>query len=157
MRLYSSPFIGFGPQHPFDPSVPQRMYTYEGVIQFNAYSGNDEAMLYNHDVFSFDVNPFNATLGENIGDFVITVDDVRAYGAGHNENPYNVIALVVGSTKNFPGTSTFQTPQITLYSRGNTLFKQSDLAAVQVKADGGDIKIRVISVSPVGHPDDPVS
>ena len=152
VRLYSSPFIGFGPQHPFDPNVPQGMYTYEGMLQFNAYASGEEGMLYNHVVASFDVNPFNAILGENLGDFVISVDEVRAYGAGQNEHPYNVITLAVCSTKNFPTVQTLQTPQITLYSYKNIPFAQSDLAAIQVKADEGDIKIRATGVASVGTP-----
>lgn len=155
VRLYSSPFIGFGPQHPFDPNVPQWMYTYEGVLQFNAYARGDGATLYNHLVSSFDVNPFNAILGENLGDFVISVDEVRAYGAGQNESPYNVITLAVGTSRNFPETQTFQTPQVSLYSYKNIFFAQRDLVAIQVRADEGDILIRVTDISPVGTPTDP--
>lgn len=155
VRLYSAPFIGFGPQHPFDPSVPQRMYTYEGVLQFNAYARGEEGMLYNHFVASFDVNPFNATLGENLGDFVISVDEVRAYGAGRSENSYNTIALAVCSTKNFPSGQTNQTSPYTLFSYKNIIFTQSELAGMQVRADEGDIKIRVINISSVGTPVDP--
>ena len=155
VRLYSSPFIGFGPQHPFDPNVPQRMYTYEGVLQFNAYARGDEAMLYNHFVASFDVNPFNATLGENLGDFVITVDEVRAYGAGQSESSYNTIALAVCSTRNFPSGQTNQTSPYTLFTYKNIVFTQSELAGIQVKADEGDIKIRVTNISSVGTPVDP--
>lgn len=152
VRLYSAPFTGFGPQHPFDPNVPQGMYTYEGMIQFNAYASGDEVKLYNHVVASFDVNPFNAILGENLGDFVISVDEVRAYGAGQKEHPYNVITLAVGSTGNFPSGQTLQTSQITLFSYKNIVFTQSELAAIQVKADEGDIKIRVVNISSVGAP-----
>ena len=155
VRLYSSPFTGFGPQHPFDPSVPQEMYTYEGVIQFNAYASGNEATLYNHFVASFDVNPFNATLGENLGDFVISVDEVRAYGAGQSEGSYNTIALAVCSTRNFPQNQTNQTSPFTLFSWKNIIFTQSELAGMQVKADDGDIKIRVINISSVGTPIDP--
>ena len=152
VRLYSAPFVGFGPQHPFDPGVPQRMYTYENVIRFNAYARGDEAILYNHDVASFDVNPFNATLGENLGDFVISVDEVRAYGAGQSESSYNTIALAVCSTRDFPSGQTNQTSPYTLFSYKNIIFTQSELAAIQVKADEGDIKIRVINISSVGAP-----
>ena len=155
VRLYSSPFIGFGPQHPFDPSVPQGMYTYEGVIQFNAYASGNEAILYNHVVSSFDVNPFNAILGENLGDFVISMDEVRVYGAGQNESSYNSIILAVCSTRDFPSSRTNQTSPFTLFSNKNIVFVQSELAAIQVKAGEGDIKIRVINVSPVGTPSDP--
>ena len=155
VRLYSSPFTGFGPQHPFDPSVPQGMYTYEGVIQFNAHARGEEGMLYNHVVSSFDVNPFNAILGENLGDFVISVDEVRAYGAGQSEGSYNTMALVICSTRNFPSGQTNQTSPFTLFSNKNIVFVQSELAAIQVKAGEGDIKIRVINVSPVGTPSDP--
>ena len=154
VRLYSSPFIGFGPQHPFDPNVPQGVYTYEGMLQFNAYASGEEGMLYNHVVSSFDVNPFNAILGENLGDFVISVDEVRAYGAGQSVNSYNTIALAIGSTRNFP-TSNLQTSPFTLFSYKNIFFTQSELAAIQVKADEGDIKIRVINISSVGTPVDP--
>ena len=155
VRLYSAPFIGFGPQHPFDPTVPQKMYTYEGVCQFNAYARGDEAILYNHLVYSFDVNPFNATLGENLGDFVISVDEVWAYGAGRSVNSYNTIALAVCSTRNFPSGQTNQTNPYTLFSWKNIFFSQNELAGMQVKADEGDIKIRVINISPVGTPSDP--
>ena len=155
VRLYSSPFIGFGPQHPFDPNVPQRMYTYEGVLQFNAYARGEEGMLYNHFVASFDVNPFNTTLGENLGDFVISVDEVRAYGAGQSESSYNTIALAVCSTRDFPSDQTNQTSPYTLFSYKNIIFTQSELAAIQVKADEGDIKIRVVNISSVGTPVDP--
>ena len=155
VRLYSSPFTGFGPQHPFDPSVPQGMYTYEGVLQFNAHARGEEEMLYNHVVSSFDVNPFNAILGENLGDFVISMDEVRAYGAGQNESSYNSIILAVCSTKNFPTVQTLQTSPFTLFSNKNIVFVQNELAAIQVKADEGDIKIRVINVSPVGTPSNP--
>lgn len=155
VRLYSSPFIGFGPQHPFDPNVPQGMYTYEGVIQFNAYASCDEATLYNHIVSSFDVNPFNATLGENLGDFVISVDEVWAYGVGRSGDSYNTIALAICSTRNFPSGQTNQTPPYTLFSWKNIFFTQSELAGMQVKADEGDIKIRVVNISPVGTPVDP--
>ena len=155
VRLYSSPFVGFGPQHPFDPSVPQEMYTYEGVLQFNAYVRGDEIPIYNHIASSFDVNPFNAILGENLGDFVITVDEVRAYGAGQSEGSYNTIALAVCSTRDFPSGQTNQTYPFTLFSYKNIIFTQSELAAIQVKADEGDIKIRVIDISPVGTPVDP--
>lgn len=155
VRLYSSPFVGFGPQHPFDPNVPQRMYTYEGVLQFNAYARGDEGMLYNHGVYSFDVNPFNSTLGENLGDFVISVDEVRAYGAGQSEGSYNTIALAVCSTRNFPQNQTNQTNPFTLFSWKNIIFTQSEIAGIQVKADEGDIKIRVINISSVGTPVDP--
>ena len=155
VRLYSSPFVGFGPQHPFDPTVPQRMYTYEGVIQFNAYVRGDEMPLYNHFAASFDVNPFNAILGENLGDFVISVDEVRAYGAGQSEGSYNTIALAVCSTSNFPQNQTNQTNPYTLFSWKNIIFTQSELAGMQVKADDGDIKIRVINISPVGTPSNP--
>ena len=155
MRLYSGPFVGFGPQHPFDPNVPQGMYTYEGMLQFNAYASGEEGMLYNHVVASFDVNPFNAILGENLGDFVISVDEVRAYGAGQNDSSYNAITLAVCSTRNFPSIQTLQTSQFILFSYKNIVFTQSELAAIQVKADEGDIKIRVINISPVGTPVDP--
>ena len=155
VRLYSSPFIGFGPQHPFDQNVPQGMYTYEGVLQFNAYARGEEGMLYNHFVASFNGNPFNAILGENLGDFVISVDEVWAYGAGQSESSYNTIALAVCSTRNFPSGQTNQTSPFTLFSYKNIVFAQSELAAMQVKADEGDIKIRVINISSVGTPVDP--
>ena len=155
VRLYSSPFIGFGPQHPFDQSVPQGMYTYEGVIQFNAYVRGDEIPLYNHITSSFDVNPFNAILGENLGDFVITVDEVWAYGAGRSESSYNTIALAVCSTRNFPSNQTNPTHPFTLFSYKNIIFAQSELAGIQVKADEGNIKIRVVNFSSVGTPVDP--
>lgn len=155
VRLYSSPFIGFGPQHPFDPTVPQEMYTYEGVLQFNAYARGNEAILYNHLVSSFDVNPFNAVLGENLGDFVVSVDEVWAYGAGRSVGSYNTIALALCTTRNFPSTQTNQTNPFTLFSWKNIIFTQSELAGIQVKADDGDIKIRVINFSSVGTPVDP--
>ena len=155
VRLYSSPFTGFGPQHPFDPSVPQGMYTYEGVVQFNAYTRGEEIPLYNHIVATFDVNPFNAILGENLGDFVITVDEVGAYGAGQSESSYNTIALAVCSTSNFPQNQTNQTYPYTLFSYKNIIFPQSVLAGIQVKADEGDIKIRAVDISSVGTPVDP--
>jgi len=155
VRSYSSPFIGFGPQHPFDPSVPQRMYTYEGGIQFNAYASGEEFKLYNHEVFSFDVNPFNATLGENIRDFVISIDEVWAYGAGQSTHSYNTIALAICSTRNFPSGQTNQTYPYTLFTWKNINFTQSELAGMQVKADEGDIKIRVVNISYAGTPVDP--
>ncbi len=155
MRLYSGPFVGFGPQHPFDPNVPQGMYTYEGMLQFNAYASGEEGMLYNHVVSSFDVNPFNAILGENLGDFVISVDEVRAYGAGQNDSSYNAITLAVCSTRNFPSIQTLQTSQFILFSYKNIVFTQSELAAIQVKADEGDIKIRVVNFDSVRTPIDP--
>ena len=155
VRLYSSPFIGFGPQHPFDPTVPQEMYTYEGVLQFNAYARGNEAILYNHHVSSFDVNPFNTVLGENLGDFVVSVDEVWVYGAGQSGDSYNTIALALCTTRNFPSNQTNQTSPFTLFSWKNIIFTQSELAGMQVKADDGDIKIRVINISPVGTPSDP--
>ena len=155
VRLYSSPFIGFGPQHPFDQNVPQGMYTYEGVLQFKAYARGDEMPLYNHIVASFNGNPFNAILGENLGDFVISVDEVMAYGAGQSGDSYNTIALAVCSTRNFPSGQTNQTSPFTLFSYKNIVFAQSELAAMQVKADEGDIKIRVTNISSVGTPVDP--
>ena len=155
VRLYSSPFTGFGPQHPFDLTVPQKMYTYEGVLQFNAYVRGDEATLYNHLVSSFDVNPFNAVLGENLGDFVVSVDEVWVYGAGRSGDSYNTIALALYTTRNFPSTQTNQTYPFTLFSWKNIIFTQSELAGIQVKADDGDIKIRVTDFSSVGTPVDP--
>ena len=155
VRLYSAPFVGFGPQHPFDPNVPQGMYTYEGVLQFNAYARGDEMPLYNHVVSSFDVNPFNAILGENLGDFVISVDEVWAYGAGQSGDSYNTIALAVCSTRDFPSGQTNQTYPFTLFSYKNIVFTQSELAGMQVKADEGDIKIRVTNISSVGTPVNP--
>ena len=155
VRLYSSPFIGFGPQHPFDQSVPQGMYTYEGMLQFNAYARGEEGMLYNHVAASFDVNPFNATLGGNLGDFVVSIDEVWAYGAGRSAGSYNTIALAICSTKNFPSGQTLQTNPYTLFSYKNIIFSQNELVGMQVKANEGDIKIRVINISPVGTPVDP--
>ena len=155
VRLYSSPFIGFGPQHPFDPNVPQGMYTYEGMLQFNAYASGEEGMLYNHVVSSFDVNPFNAILGENLSDFVVSIDEVWAYGAGQSGGSYNTIALAICSTRNFPSGQTNQTSPYTLFSYKNIIFTQSELAGMQVKADEGDIKIRVVNISSVGTPVDP--
>ena len=155
VRLYSAPFVGFGPQHPFDQNVPQGIYTYEGMLQFNAYASGMEDMLYNHVVSSFDVNPFNAILGENLGDFVISVDEVRAYGAGQNESSYNTITLAICSTRNFPSGQTNQTSPFTLFSYKNIVFTQSELVGIQVKADEGDIKIRVTNFSSVGTPVDP--
>lgn len=155
VRLYSGPFVGFGPQPPFDPNAPQRMYTNEGMIYFNAYASGDEATLYNHFISSFNANPFNAILGENLGDFVISVDEVMAYGAGRSENSYNTITLVVCSAGNFPSGLPNQTYPFTLSSYKNTVFTQSALAGIQVKADEGDIKIRVTNISSVGTPVDP--
>lgn len=155
VRLYSSPFVGFGPQHPFDPNVPQGVYTYEGMLQFKAYASGEEGVLYNHFTSSFNGNPFNAILGENLGDFVISVDEVMAYGAGRSENSYNTITLVVCSTKNFPSGLTNQTYPFTLFSYKNIIFTQSALIGLQVKADEGDIKIRATNISSVGTPVDP--
>ena len=155
VRLYSSPFIGFGPQHPFDPNVPQGLYTYEGMLQFNAYASGEEGMLYNHIVSSFDVNPFNAILGENLGDFVISVDEVWVYGAGQSGSSYNTIALAICSTRDFPSGLTNQTYPFTLFTYKNIVFTQSALTGMQVKADEGDIKIRVINISSVGTPVNP--
>lgn len=155
VRLYSAPFVGFGPQHPFDPSVPQQMYTYEGMLQFNAHARGEEGILYNHFTASFNGNPFNAILGENLGDFVISVDEVMAYGAGQSEGSYNTIALAVCSTRNFPSGQTNQTSPYTLFSYKNIVFTQSELMGMQVKADEEDIKIRVVNISSVNHPVDP--
>lgn len=155
LRTYDGIFSGMGPQHPFDPTVPQEMYTFEGEKQFYAYDQGDEVTLYDHGVSSFDVNPFNAILGDELGNYVISVDEVWAYGAGQSLDSYNTISLIVGSTRNFPGTQSRATNPYTLFSWRNVNFSVSELGGIQVKADEEDIYIKVNNISPVGTPSDP--
>lgn len=155
LRTYMGAINGFGALHPFDPTVPQEMYTFEGESTFYAYGQGDDQLLYNHNVSSFNVNPFNALIGDDLGDYVISLDEVWAYGAGQSLDSYNSIQLIVGSTKNFPGTQGRSTNPYTLFSWRNVNFSTSELGGIQVKADEDDIYIRVNGISPIGTPVDP--
>lgn len=156
LRTYSGLFTGFGPEHPFDQTYPQELYTYENEVEFFAYSVYDEQVIYNHEVASFNVNPFKAVIpDEYLSDYIVTIDEAVVYGSGKDWDNYNTVSFDIVTSSNFPQGQAISTNPLQVISWRNTIVPSAELDGLQVRANSGDIKVSILVVAPTGTPVDP--
>lgn len=154
LLLRNSNIKGLGSSNPF--TQQQMIYTFEWGTFMYAYSPGDDIILYRGEAGDNFLNPFSRVIGDDdLGDYVVSIDNVIFYGCGKSMTNYNTIRVNILTNNAFPGGSAAQ------YEQGIPTYgiKKYDLenamTPIQVLADTGEINAVVTLITPTGTPVEP--